>query len=617
MRYFLVLIITATALFAASCVGEFDNIDKYAGEIVYPAAFDTIIAYNGFERVELDLWKAGRLSESRMRMGKAKRTIVEYDNQQFPIDSICSWVNVTGLNQSKLYRIKVYTEDEFGNYSVPQSMAIIPYTAADRDRIEFAPPRLSMSPTALVAEWSSSTLNSVLMDYHGMSWSYKDAANQTQTGSTKGSRFFASNFVASSVASIEVTYKIVPRLTDANGTRILDTVYVTRTIEAQLPSLTTVFNAAEGAVLRANGITTSLTPENVASITSLTFPLHTLSFQDLFYFPNLTTLDLTGAGLQNIMPLLPYAGNSMNSQIGGGAWQPFMRRVEKENDINIASLATLTDLLESGQLTKVRYIPGTMGLDEIFAPYVASGVVELVENDDPVFPDEVFIEPQFFANGLVQDWNWMMENSYSGDFLPRAGFTDIKKFNPDNEVVNGDVIDMHLNQLLQPDGKNIYKSVILNTSASFFFALPKEYMFDSRRYRYLKYKMFCGTREEFADGIHSSFLKPWFRCMNRLWAFGGNSNYGQWDWDIRVDQGIPNSDIRNNWVEFTFDMNPNNWWGGNRETPGNGDGDRRNRVIIMNIGGEPWVDNGELESRRNRGEEMVIYIADVRLCKTN
>jgi len=614
MRYFLVLIIAAAALFAASCVGEYENIDKYAGETVYPAAFDTIIAHIGYERVELDIWKAGRLSESKMKLGKAKRTIVEYDDQQFPIDSICSWVNVTGLNQSKMYRIKVYTEDEYGNYSVPQTMAIIPYTSADRDRIEFAPPRLSMSTVSLVAEWSVSTLNSVLMDYYGLSWSYQDEAGQTQSGSTKGTRFFATNFTPSSNASVEVTYKIVPRLSDASGTRILDTVYVTRTIEAQLPSLTTDFNPAEATVLRANGITT-FTPASVASVTSLTYPLHTSSFQDLFYFPNLTTLDLTGAGLQNILPVLDYGGNSMSSAVGGGAWQPFMRRVDKEDDINIFSVATLTDLLESGQLTKVRYIPGTMGLDEVFAPYVASGVVELVGGDDPVFPAEVFIEPQFFANGLVQDWNWFMENYYSGDFLPRSGYTDIGKFDPFNEVVNGDLIDMHLDQLLQPDGKNIYKCVIINTSASFFFALPKEFMFDSRQYRYLKYKMFCGTRAEFMDGIHSNFMKPWFRCMNHLWAFGSNSIYGQWDWDIRAEN-MPNDAIRDRWIEYTFDMNNNNWWGDNRETTGNGDGNRRNRVIIMNIGGEPWVDNDELSRRRERGEEAVIYIADVRLCKT-
>ena len=614
MKNFLVLIIAAAAFFVASCVGEYDNIEKYAGEIVYPAAFDTIIAYVGYERVELDLWKAGRLSASKMKLGKAKRTIVEYDEQMFPIDTICSWVNVTGLDQSKMYRIKVYTEDEYGNYSVPQSIAIIPYTSKERDLIEFAPPRLSTSPSSMVAEWSLNTLNSVLMDYHGMSWSYKDADGQTQSGSTKGTRFFASNFTVSSNASVEVTYKVVPRLSDADGTRILDTVFVTRTIEAQLPSATTPFTPAELNVLRANGIT-NFTPASVASVTSLTYPLHTSSFQDLFYFPSLTTLDLTGDGLQNILPVLGYGGNSMSSAVGGGAWQPFMRRVDKENDINIASVSTLSDLLESGQLTHVRYIQGTMGLDELFEPYIASGVVELVGNSDPLFPEYVFIEPQFFANGLVQDWNWFMENYYSGDFLPRAGYTDIGKFDPLNEVVNGDHIDLKLGQLLQSDGKNIYKCVIINTSASFFFALPKEFMFDSRQYRYLKYKMFCGTRAEFMDGIHSNFLRPWFRCMNHLWAFGSNSIYGNEDWDIRAEN-IPNDAIRDRWIEYTFDMNNNNWWGGNRETTDNGDGNRRNRVIIMNIGGEPWVDNDVLRDRRDRGEEAVIYIADVRLCKT-
>ena len=620
MRNFLILLATATALFVASCVGEFDNIDKYSGEIVYPAAFDTILVKVGYERVELDLWKAGRLSASQMKMGKAKRTIVEYDGNQYPIDSVCSWVNVTGLSQSKLYRIKVYTEDDYGNFSIPQTAAVIPFTSLDKDLMDFSPPRLTLSSSNFVAEWSLTTLNTVIMDFHGMSWSYKDGDNQTQTGTSPSGvapRFFAKGFTPASLANIDITYKVVPRLSDASGTRLLDTLYITRQMQVQLPDPSAPFSPADRATLVANGVNT-FTPGAVASVTHLTYPMHASSFQDLFYFANITTLDLTGYGLPNILPSDNYAGGGITSTVGGGNWQPFMRRVHKTADISISSIASLTDLLESGQITKIRYIPGTMALDDIFAPYVDSGVVELVGYDDPIFPDEVFIEPQFWANGLAQDGNWRMDNFYSGDFLPRPGYTDCKKFDPLNETVNGDKINLALDQLTgtQQDGKNIYKSVMIGESASYFFALPKEYMFDSRVYRYLKFKLFCGTSRESMDNTPAfiAYSEPWIRFMNSLWSFGGYSNYGQDYWDIAAwTMGrIPLDDMQKNWKEYTVDMSQNNWWGSDPDRTDNGTSNRRSKIIVFNIGNEPWWG-----FRYDPDNECVIYTADVRLCKSN
>ena len=618
MKYFNIIVVAVfTALFTASCVGEYENIDQFSGEIVYPAAYDTIIARVGFERIEFDLLKAGRVPADEIKMGKAKNTIVEYDGKQY-ITPLSSWVNVTGLTESKLYRFKIYTEDEFGNYSIPQTAAIIPYTSKDKDLIEFAPPKLSMSPTSFIAEWSLSVLNSVMMDYCGVGWSYKDAAGKTQTGSTTAPRFFVSNFATSSKANVELTYKVVPRINDTQGTRILDTVLITRTLEVQLPGATTPFTPAEMTALKANGIT-NFTPASVASVTKLTLPMHVSSFQDLFYFSGLKELDLTGEGLKNILPELGYSGGGMKSMVGGGNWQYFMRRVEKQNDIRISSVATLKDLLESGQLTKVRYIEGTMALDDMFKPFVEKGVVQLIKRNDAFFPNDVFIEPQFWANGLVQDGNWQEINSYSGDFLPRAGYNDITKFDPKNQTVNGDKIDLKLDQLIQKDGKNIYKTVIINTSASFFFALPKEYMFDSRQYRYFKFKMFCGSRAEYMDGIHRRFRGPWVRLMNCLWSFGSNTIYGQeyWAYDYTDNDQLTNDQIRNTWREYTIDINPNSWWGANNyDNPTtNGTGNRRNRVIVMCIGGEPWVSNDALRDLRDKGQEAVLYIADARFSR--
>lgn len=104
------------------CKGMYDNLEKYAKEDIYPAKYDTIIGQVGYERVEIDLLKAGRIPSSKIYMGKAKKTVVEYDDKRIVIDSVVSWVNITGLTVSKLYRFKVYTEDEYGNRSVPLSI---------------------------------------------------------------------------------------------------------------------------------------------------------------------------------------------------------------------------------------------------------------------------------------------------------------------------------------------------------------------------------------------------------------------------------------------------------------------------------------------------------------
>jgi hypothetical protein len=66
-------------------------------ERVYPAHFDTIIAYPGYERVEILLEKDGRIPVYMMKLGKAKKTIVKYDDKTKIFDSVCSWVNIDSL----------------------------------------------------------------------------------------------------------------------------------------------------------------------------------------------------------------------------------------------------------------------------------------------------------------------------------------------------------------------------------------------------------------------------------------------------------------------------------------------------------------------------------------
>ncbi|HLU94999.1 MAG TPA: hypothetical protein VKZ54_12770, partial [Membranihabitans sp.] len=121
MKNILLLLFTYLMVLS-SCEDIYDKQAEFEGEVVYPAKYDTIIGLIGFERVELDLLKAGRIPSDQINLGKARQTRIEYDEEVMTIESLVSYVNITGLEQSKLYRFKVYTIDEFGNESVPQEI---------------------------------------------------------------------------------------------------------------------------------------------------------------------------------------------------------------------------------------------------------------------------------------------------------------------------------------------------------------------------------------------------------------------------------------------------------------------------------------------------------------
>src|SRR3546814_6282068 len=74
---------------------------------------------------------------------------------------------------------------------------------------------------------------------------------------------------------------------------------------------------------------------------------------------------------------LVYDRNGAHSEVGGGDWIPFMRKV---SNISSGNTQSLKDLLEADILEKVTYVPHTMGLDALLAPYVASGIVRSEEH---------------------------------------------------------------------------------------------------------------------------------------------------------------------------------------------------------------------------------------------
>ncbi|MDR2038373.1 MAG: discoidin domain-containing protein [Bacteroidales bacterium] len=228
--FFLIIMILISF---ASCDGIHDDIKDFAdSETVYSGMYDIAEGKIGLERVEIDLLKAGRIPASQVNLGKAKKTIVEYDNQQIIIDSVCSWVNITGLTQSKIYRFKIFTADEFNNKSVPQEVALIPYTSSDVEILSIASPRIIASPWA--ATFTYSNLSSVLLDYYSLSYSYTDKDNNLVEG-TRGSdpQFSIENLNAGEPVNVNIKYKVVPIM---DTIPILDTVILERNISLTMPT---------------------------------------------------------------------------------------------------------------------------------------------------------------------------------------------------------------------------------------------------------------------------------------------------------------------------------------------------------------------------------------------
>ena len=347
MRHILFLFILA--LLAAACSDMYELQQEYEGEIVYPARFDTIVGHIGYERVEIDLMKAGRIPAGQIKLGKAKQTVVEYGDQQITIDSLASWINITGLTQAKLYRFKVYTIDEFQNQSVPQEIALIPFTSGDLEALEVSSPRILKSPSSAVIDWPNG-ISSVLMNYCSLLFEYTDKDGVVRSGERKAdSRFFVGNVEPGQTVEISMKYKVVPIVSNEE---ILDTLVIEDVLAVTMPDGSTEFSVAEKAILEANGVTV-FTADGVANIEKLVYPVHASSLQDIFYFPNLKELDLTGGDLFSL-PELSYSGNGVSDVVGGGGFVPFIR---KAGDMASGNVQSLSDLLGSGIIQKVRYYP--------------------------------------------------------------------------------------------------------------------------------------------------------------------------------------------------------------------------------------------------------------------
>ncbi|GAB3026953.1 hypothetical protein GCM10027051_34740 [Niabella terrae] len=547
-RYLLLLALLGCIV---SCGKMYDNIEQYTGETVYPGRYDTIIGHVGYERVEIDLMKAGRIPSRDIRMGKAIKTVIEYDNKELVIDSLVSWVNITDLKMSKLYRFNVYTLDDQGNKSVPQEIALIPYTQTDLDALVVQSPQVLTSPVSAVLSWPSG-LSSILLDYYSLIFEYTDNNGVKKTGQRDANpRIFAANLPSGSAVDFNIQYKIIPKV---NGTPIIDTLILSQTLPVNIPTGSSSFSPAEETTLLANGIST-FTADAVSNVEKLTFPVTTTTLQDLFYFSNLKEIDLTGGSLFE-MKSQSYTANGVTDVIGGGSLAPFARRV---GDMPASSAQYLIDLLESGTLTKVTYLPHSLGIDEQLAPFVESGIVDLIEK-----PDEILVDFRFLLDGLIQTNSWKMGLETPATTYP-AG-TGLE---------------------------NVIKATLQSKNSSFALSLPKDYELDVNTYKFLKFKVY-GPPKSAVTGTYAVYQRIWPRFMNYLWNYAGESTYGQQIWDPGKDSH-PISDANlQTWVDVTVDMS---------QAVG-----RHNRVIVINIGGEPsltWPGP----------EEITYYFANFRFTK--
>jgi hypothetical protein len=218
-------------LFGYSCNDMYDNINDFvAEEKVYPGGFDRAEGLIGYERVEINLLDTGRIPASEIKLGKAKKTVIEYDREVLVIDSLCSWVNIEGLTLSRLYRFTIYTVDEYGDKSVPVETALIPYTAEDLATLLVPPPRIVYRPTETTVTWSENPL----MEYCELTFAYTDKSGVRRTDSQMGQRpsITLDNLELGSQVTVDVRYAAIPKV---NNIPIIDTVYLENSLLLNIP----------------------------------------------------------------------------------------------------------------------------------------------------------------------------------------------------------------------------------------------------------------------------------------------------------------------------------------------------------------------------------------------
>jgi hypothetical protein len=211
-----------------SCNDMGDSVKEYViGETVYPGKFDFARGKTGYENVEIDLLQAGRISASEIRLGKAKKTLVEYADKQLLIDTLCSWVKVTGLTQQTTYKFTICSMDEHGNKSVPVEVSQAPFTAADKELLAIPTPVIDRGATSATVQWRQN-ITSVSLSYLGLTYSYTDkngVPTEGALGATPAQPSFTVENVPENGVTVNMRYRVIPKVSNV---QIIDTIWLER-----------------------------------------------------------------------------------------------------------------------------------------------------------------------------------------------------------------------------------------------------------------------------------------------------------------------------------------------------------------------------------------------------
>jgi hypothetical protein len=306
MKKVFFIVCTVLSLTFLSCSGDiFDNIKEHASdEQVYVGKFDKADVKIGLNRLEVDLLNAGRISAEEVNIGKAVKTIVEYDGKTITYEQVPSWLNITGLTEPKLYRIKIYNIDEHGNKSMPVEVAAIPFTRTDSLNIIFPIPTKLLAPKSVQFTWPNG-LDSEFFDFYEMEYSYTDAEGpKTLLKSTldstgpKSRSLTVFNLVPAVTDTVKLKAKIVPK---QNGTPILDTMYIELSVGYLLPTEEQYLSVRENRkvektyIERNNASITWLNPTDHLAITEFVYETVGNTFDTIKVDPQTKTVKIEGA----------------------------------------------------------------------------------------------------------------------------------------------------------------------------------------------------------------------------------------------------------------------------------------------------------------------------------
>ncbi|GAP72775.1 hypothetical protein SAMD00024442_42_6 [Candidatus Symbiothrix dinenymphae] len=222
MKKYFILIGVVAAMY--SCDNDiYDNIKEMVDtEKVYPAGYNQVLVSQmglaGENRVEIDLNGGNR---DTIFLPRAVRTVVEYDDTIVKFTPARTWVSIEGLTLPQTYNFKIYTEDEFGNKSVPVMASGKPFTAADKGALIVIPTvSVSTSQAAIVCNATN------IYTFCGLSYNYTDKDNVEHSDTIDTPSFLLSNLEIDHITQVNIAYYLRPK--DA-----IDTVLVADTINVK------------------------------------------------------------------------------------------------------------------------------------------------------------------------------------------------------------------------------------------------------------------------------------------------------------------------------------------------------------------------------------------------